>query len=208
MPSALETLVKILKLEREQGYKNTAVIGGLGAFAGNWQVDAHAQARRPEHHDLVEELAGLMREYEVISDRHKRHKAVGYMMDRITGRVAPRDPSAPEDESGSEAPPIERPPRRGERRSRRDRPRAVAPRPVEPSPPPPPPPAPPARPQPPVDVRDVDEEDEDGFDEAPLPEAHVPSDEPARPKPRRKPGAPLPFDEAAERLRGLNAPVT
>ena len=32
MPSALETLVKILKLEREQGYKNTAVIGGLAAL--------------------------------------------------------------------------------------------------------------------------------------------------------------------------------
>ena len=34
MPSALETLVKILKLEREQGYKNTAVIGGLATIGG------------------------------------------------------------------------------------------------------------------------------------------------------------------------------
>ncbi|NJO85144.1 MAG: hypothetical protein HC828_21970, partial [Blastochloris sp.] len=50
MPSALETLVKILKLEREQGCQNTAVIGGLAAFGQNWVKDAHAQARKPEHH--------------------------------------------------------------------------------------------------------------------------------------------------------------
>jgi hypothetical protein len=46
MPSALETLVKILKLEQETGYKNTAVIGGLESFADNWEHDAHQQAKR------------------------------------------------------------------------------------------------------------------------------------------------------------------
>ena len=48
MPSALETLVKILKLEQETGYKNTAVIGGLESFADNWERDAHEQAKRAE----------------------------------------------------------------------------------------------------------------------------------------------------------------
>ena len=55
MPSALETLVKILKLEREQGCKNSAVIGGLAAFSEKWSQDAHTQARKPEHHLLVDE---------------------------------------------------------------------------------------------------------------------------------------------------------
>ena len=37
MPSALETLVKILKLERDQGGKDSAVIGGLSAFCEGWE---------------------------------------------------------------------------------------------------------------------------------------------------------------------------
>ncbi|MFC1959341.1 ATP-dependent DNA helicase RecG [Chloroflexota bacterium] len=89
MPSALETLMKILKLEREQGYKNTAVIGGLDAYAENWQGEAHAQAKRPEHHVLVDELAQLLRDYDAVQSREKRHDSIKYMMDRMTGRIPP-----------------------------------------------------------------------------------------------------------------------
>src|SRR5215207_1381983 len=127
MPSALETLVKILKLEREQGYKNTAVIGGLAAFGEKWAHDARAQARKPEHHMLVDELGGLLRKYESLDSRVERHNTVGYMIDRITGR-APAPPglqpppeaqtpvrSAPPQREQGERP--ARPPRREERRS-------------------------------------------------------------------------------------------
>ena len=89
MPSALETLVKILKLEREQGYKNTAVIGGLAAYSDRWKNDAHAQAKRPEHHILVDELFDLLRVYEATESRDERHGKIDYMLDRITGRVPP-----------------------------------------------------------------------------------------------------------------------
>ena len=89
MPSALETLVKILKLEREQGCNNTAVIGGLSKFSDHWAQDAHAQARKPEHHLLVDELQQVMRQYAAIENRTERHKQVQYMLDRITGRVQP-----------------------------------------------------------------------------------------------------------------------
>ncbi|RMF78361.1 MAG: ATP-dependent DNA helicase RecG [Chloroflexi bacterium] len=89
MPSALETLVKILKLERERGYNNSAVIGGLSAFGENWQDDAHQQAKKPEHHLLVDELAQLLTKYDETTDRIKRHESVCYMLDRIMGRVEP-----------------------------------------------------------------------------------------------------------------------
>ncbi len=89
MPSALETLVKILKLEREQGYKNTAVIGGLAAYGTAWKPNAHAQARKPEHHILVDELFDLLGNYEALPSRDERHEKIGYMLDRITGRVPP-----------------------------------------------------------------------------------------------------------------------
>lgn len=90
MPSALETLVKILKLEREQGYKNTAVIGGLSSFSEKWAADAHSQARKPEHHLLVDELKALLKRYESSDNRVDRHNDVSYMLDRITGRAEPR----------------------------------------------------------------------------------------------------------------------
>jgi ATP-dependent DNA helicase RecG len=92
VPSALETLVKILKLEREQGCNNTAVIGGLAAFSQNWVKDARTQARKPEHHLLIDELVNLLQHYEQIESRSERHTKIQYMMDRITSRV----PAPPE----------------------------------------------------------------------------------------------------------------
>ena len=89
MPSALETLVKILKLEREQGYKNTAVIGGLAAYGSKWKNDAHAQARKPEHHILVDELFDILSGYEALSAKDERPVKINYMLDRITGRMPP-----------------------------------------------------------------------------------------------------------------------
>jgi ATP-dependent DNA helicase RecG len=89
MPSALETLVKILKLERDQGCKNTAVIGGLGAFGDKWTPDAHAQAKKPEHHMLVDELSGLLQKYDSVPGKTERVNTIGYMLDRITGRIPP-----------------------------------------------------------------------------------------------------------------------
>lgn len=86
MPSQLETLVKILKLEREQGYKNTAVIGGLAAYGETWMDAAHQQARKPEHHVLVDELVDLLQAYEDAEDKEVRHEKIKYMMNRIMGR--------------------------------------------------------------------------------------------------------------------------
>src|SRR5258708_32364224 len=119
MPSALETLVKILKLEQDTGYQDKAVISGLRSFGEHWATDAHAQAKKPEHHALVDELAGLMAAYGDLSTTPERADAIKHMLGRITGRIpppagaaAPRDrkpPVAPKPETP--APPA-RPPRR------------------------------------------------------------------------------------------------
>jgi len=109
MPSALETLVKILKLEREQGCKNSAVIGGLGAFSEKWTQDAHTQARKPEHHLLVDELGVLLKKYETFESKTERHNSIGYMLDRITGRVpAPPEYQAKVEEKPAESEPMPR----------------------------------------------------------------------------------------------------
>lgn len=112
MPSALETLVKILKLEQTTGYKNTAVIGGLAAFAENWVTEAHEQAKRAEHHQLIDELAVTLHSYGDQEDLNERHETVKYMLGRITGRVpAPPDlPPSTYEDGPDDGPPSPTPP--------------------------------------------------------------------------------------------------
>ncbi|MCY3782030.1 MAG: ATP-dependent DNA helicase RecG [Chloroflexi bacterium] len=86
MPSALETLVKILKLERDQGAKNTAVVGGLGDYARTWQQQAREQARRPHHQILIDEIVDSLGEYEKIETQDKRIEKINYLLDRIVNR--------------------------------------------------------------------------------------------------------------------------
>ncbi len=64
MASSLQTLVKILELEENKGYQNKAVIGGFARFAYHWAREAHAHARTDTHHELVDEIARRLRDYE------------------------------------------------------------------------------------------------------------------------------------------------
>ncbi len=110
MPSALETLVKILKLEQNTGYQDKAVIGGLESFAANWVNDAHAQAKKPEHHVLVDELVGYLKAYKALPETSQRHDSIKHMLGRITGRIPPPGGvpmPAPETPPVQENPPVE-----------------------------------------------------------------------------------------------------
>ncbi len=89
MPSALETLVKILKLERDQGGKDTAVIGGLSAFCKTWETQAREQARRALHHILIDEIVDSLGAYGDIEVRDDRVLKIAYLLDRITNRIPP-----------------------------------------------------------------------------------------------------------------------
>ncbi|MCC7207799.1 MAG: hypothetical protein IT323_10855, partial [Anaerolineae bacterium] len=87
MPSALEKLVKILRLETDTGCQDKAVIGGLRSFGQNWLPEAHAQARKPEHHVLAEELVDLLGRYAAIPTPEERQSMIRYMLGRVTGRI-------------------------------------------------------------------------------------------------------------------------
>ena len=89
MPSALETIVKILKLEREQGGNNAAVVGGLQAYVETWQPQAREQARRARHHILIDEIVDELAKYEGIENEAERIVKVNYLLDRVTNRVPP-----------------------------------------------------------------------------------------------------------------------
>lgn len=87
MTTAVENLVKILKLERDKGCEDTAVIGGLTAYAANWESQAIRQARRAEQVVLAEEIALILQRYSALSDKTERLKQVNYMIERILGRI-------------------------------------------------------------------------------------------------------------------------
>ncbi len=92
MPSALETMVKILKLERDQGAKNTAVVGGLAEICKSWESQARQEARRPAHHILIDEIIDNLVSYDTILEESERTTKLSYLLDRITNRVpAPQE---------------------------------------------------------------------------------------------------------------------
>ncbi len=89
MPTALETMVKILKLERDQGGRNTAVVGGLAAYAASWQEQARQQARRPQHQILIDELVDSLAQYDSLETEDDRLARINYLLDRATNRQPP-----------------------------------------------------------------------------------------------------------------------
>lgn len=89
MPSALETLVKILKLEREQGGKDSAVVGGLSDYSKNWEPEARRQARKPSHQILIDEIMDCLEDYGQIEPEDDRKDRLSYVLDRITNRAPP-----------------------------------------------------------------------------------------------------------------------
>src|SRR5258708_18656538 len=108
MPSALETLVKILKLEQDSGFQDKAVIGGLRSFGEHGAAEAHGQAKRPEHHLLIDELANIMNRYAELDATTDRPNAVKYMLGRITGRVPAPAGLVPKPSQVDQASPPER----------------------------------------------------------------------------------------------------
>lgn len=217
MPSALETLVKILRLEREQGCNDTAVIGGLSRFSDHWVHDAHAQARKPEHHLLVDELQQLLQNYAQIENRSERQKQVQYMQDRIMGRIPAPPAFQPKAEVTAPQPPVEpveAPPRQQEQpvarqEQRREKPSKPASKQQKPAP------EPRRKPQSqPEANRQQSQRFTDGsagIDEfAARPPSQRP-DIPPQPRLARPPRRPRPQidpNEAIDILRGLRQPVT
>ncbi len=82
MTSAFETLGKILKLEREQGYKNKAVIRGLEALVKTWPVEAVKEA--PATTPVVEQIANLLQGYGSLPDRPAREARVAQITEKLT----------------------------------------------------------------------------------------------------------------------------
>ena len=135
MPSALETMVKILKLEQDQKGKDSAVVGGLGAFAKSWADDARQQARQARQQILIDEIVDELGRYQHIEDDAERLGKLSYLLDRIMNRLPPppayqerlktleAEMGAASEPQRSQSPPRPQRPRGNRRQAKPQRPR-------------------------------------------------------------------------------------
>ncbi|MFZ2360425.1 MAG: hypothetical protein WA040_13870, partial [Anaerolineae bacterium] len=80
MNKAIERLKKILKLEQQQGYRNKAVIGGLGRLAERWQIDALQEATLEGQPALVDQLVTMLDGYGNVQGAAARKGAIEAML--------------------------------------------------------------------------------------------------------------------------------
>jgi ATP-dependent DNA helicase RecG len=83
MASAFEKLTKILTLEKEQGYRNRAVIGGLEKFASFWHEEARQETESLERTRLVEEIVALLQSYPTLEDHGARGRVVEEILRKL-----------------------------------------------------------------------------------------------------------------------------
>ncbi|MGQ9766432.1 MAG: ATP-dependent DNA helicase RecG [Anaerolineae bacterium] len=109
--SALTRLLKILALEKKQGYRNKAVIGGLDKFVSRWDADARAELGSPEN---VSQIVALLLGYAVIEEPAARQRIIEEVERRArelsgpppsAGQIQPPPPQAPEPTTAAKAAP-------------------------------------------------------------------------------------------------------
>ena len=74
MQPSLEKLRKFFGLEREKGYENTAIIGGLAKMLDYWEGEARAENIKEE---IIQAVVQRLRSYEGLSPAVTRRRAEG-----------------------------------------------------------------------------------------------------------------------------------
>ncbi len=102
MNKAIERLKKILKLEQQQGYRNKAVIGGLGRLAERWQIDALQEATLDGQPALVDQIVTRLDGYGNLQGSAARKEGIEAML-ALAGQW--ESPPAPQFTAPKPAPP-------------------------------------------------------------------------------------------------------
>jgi ATP-dependent DNA helicase RecG len=87
METALQKLGKVLELERQGGFKNRAVIGGIERYIPTWIEDARVQASTEREKALVEQIAQLLMDYSQLSGPEARAKLIKSIQQRLEDAV-------------------------------------------------------------------------------------------------------------------------
>jgi ATP-dependent DNA helicase RecG len=204
MDSAIIRLLKVLDLERKQGYRNKAVIGGLDKFASRWETDARAET---DNSAVISEIVSLMLGYAVVEERPARERILDLITRRAQSLIGAPDAleeSAPGVRAPEDAPPAPAPDAPGAPERPRERaPETLAPRASKPfTPAPAPPPSGPAAQQPTPTPGHAPPEQRPNFQRAaePVAETHP------LPEPKPTPEANWPGRPAAPPAPRVEAP--
>lgn len=104
MVKAFTQLERVLRLEAQQGYKNTAVVGGIRQFTTFWVGRAREEAVDELDEALVDQIATALNDYARLPGVEARSRVLDDIQDRLQRRkerVAhlPRTPATPAPEA-------------------------------------------------------------------------------------------------------------
>ncbi|MBC8449110.1 MAG: ATP-dependent DNA helicase RecG [Chloroflexi bacterium] len=105
MTAVFERLQKVLNLERRQGYRNRAVIGGMARFAERWEEDALGTVADARQAALVKEIVFLLNSYSAAEDRPGRQRLVEDILGKAEQAASPVAEAAPAAEQRAALPP-------------------------------------------------------------------------------------------------------
>jgi ATP-dependent DNA helicase RecG len=88
METALQKLGKVLELERQGGFKNRAVIGGIERYIPTWIEDARAQASTEREKALVEQIGQLLADYGELPGPEARARLIKSIQERLEDAVS------------------------------------------------------------------------------------------------------------------------
>ena len=92
MDSAISRLLKVLALEKKQGFRNKAVIGGLDKFVSRWESDARAEVG---HTQGINEIVSLLLGYAAVEDIAARERILEQVIRRAQEASQPATATAP-----------------------------------------------------------------------------------------------------------------
>ena len=103
MDNAISRLLKVLALEKKQGHRNKAVIGGLDKFVSRWEPGARAEVN---NQPAMDEIVSLLLGYPAIEDTAMRAR----ILDQVIRRAGEIDAAAPGSAPAPEFAPAPAPP--------------------------------------------------------------------------------------------------
>ncbi|HUM69227.1 MAG TPA: hypothetical protein PLK31_10320, partial [Chloroflexota bacterium] len=86
MSRSFNRLQRVLDLEAKQGYKNTAVVGGIRQFATFWVGQAREEAGDELDAALVEQIADVLAGYDRLPGPEARAKAIANLTTQLQRR--------------------------------------------------------------------------------------------------------------------------
>ncbi len=88
MAQSFNRLESVLQLEAKQGYKNTAVVGGIRQFVNFWVSQARDEAIDEADRAFVEQTAELLTDYAKLPGWEARARVVDRLLEKLEQRTA------------------------------------------------------------------------------------------------------------------------